>query len=47
MVVAFGGIDSRVLEIPNGTSVSPTKQGYEIMVEVDKDRGFAGKFPRG
>ena len=47
VVVAFGGIDSRVLETPNGTNVRPAKQGYEIMVEVDKDRGFAGKFPRG
>ena len=30
----------------NGTHARPAKQGYEIMVEVDKDRGFAGKISK-
>ena len=30
----------------NGTNVRPAKQGYEIMVEVDKDRGFVGKISK-
>ena len=40
----FGRIDKRVLECSNGINVRPGKQGYEIMVEVDKDRGLLGNF---
>ena len=32
----FGGIDGRVLECSNRINVRSAKQGYEIMVEVDK-----------
>ena len=45
-MVAFGGIDGRVLECSKGINVRPAKQGYEIMVEVEKDRGLLGNFLR-
>ena len=40
----FGRIDKGVLECSNGINVRPAKQGYEIMVEVDKGRGLWGNF---
>ena len=43
VVVAFGGIDRRILETPNGTNVRLIKQWTGNMVEVDNDRGFVGK----
>ena len=46
VVVAFGGIVGRVLECSNGINVRPAKQGYEIVVEVEKDRGLLGNFLR-
>ena len=36
-----------IFESPNGITVRPAKQWYEVMVEVDKDREIAGKFLRG
>ena len=42
----FGRIDNRVLECSNGINVRPAKQGYEIMVEVEKDRVLLGNFLR-
>ena len=34
------------MECSNGTNVRSAKQGYEITVEVEKDRGLLGNFLR-
>ena len=41
-MVAFGGIDGRVLECSNGINVRPANQRYEVMVGVDKGLGLLG-----
>ena len=44
VAVAFGGIDRRILETPNGTNVRLIKQWTGNMVEVDNDQGLLGIF---
>ena len=43
-MVAFGGIDGRVLECSNGINVRPAKLWYEVMVGSTKVGDLLGNF---
>ena len=43
-VVAFGGIDGRVLECSDGINVRPAKQWYEVMVGSARVGKLLGNF---